>query len=159
MGAIFAMMKLNSSPYGVHYRERGSAHPHCSPAKRDLADPKEWVSLVGGVKRTYRMEWGEAGGWVLMGREEEGDHKHWANDLKLTAQRKLMQQHKCKNSAVEQTAECFRQERFEKETRYCVFLVHDQHHKHTRTGSPALQPGLSGHISLVAYKPLMHLHL
>lgn len=53
MGAIFAVMKLNSSPCGVHYRERASAHPHCSLAKRDLKDPKEWVSLVGGVEGTY----------------------------------------------------------------------------------------------------------
>ncbi len=80
MGAIFAVMKLNSSPCGVHYRARARAHPHCSLAKRDLEDPEGWVSLVGGEKRTYRME----GGGVLEGSKKEGDHKHSANDLKHT---------------------------------------------------------------------------
>ncbi|XP_022620753.1 receptor-type tyrosine-protein phosphatase C-like [Seriola dumerili] len=46
MGAIFAVMKLNSSPCGVHYRERASEHPHCSPAKRDLEDPEGQLSLL-----------------------------------------------------------------------------------------------------------------
>ena len=39
MGAIFAVMKLNSVPCGVHYSERAGAYPHCSLAKRDLEDP------------------------------------------------------------------------------------------------------------------------
>lgn len=56
MGAIFAVMKLNRSPCGVHYRERASAHPRCSLAKRDLEDPEGSVSVVGGVEGTYRME-------------------------------------------------------------------------------------------------------
>lgn len=67
MGAIFAVMKLNSSPCGVHYRERANAHPQCSLAKRDLEDPEGSVSLVGGVE-----EWGEgmAGGGTH-GRQED----------------------------------------------------------------------------------------
>lgn len=51
MGAIFAVMKLNSSPGGVHYRERVSTHPHCSPARRDLGDPEGRGSLVGGGEK------------------------------------------------------------------------------------------------------------
>lgn len=61
MGAIFAVMKLNSSPCGVHYRERANAHPQCSLAKRDLEDPEGSVSLVGGVEGTYRMGRGDGG--------------------------------------------------------------------------------------------------
>ncbi|GLD49821.1 receptor-type tyrosine-protein phosphatase C-like protein [Lates japonicus] len=44
-------MKLNSSPCGVHYRERTSAHPHRSPAKRDLEDPRGMgrISYMAGL--------------------------------------------------------------------------------------------------------------
>lgn len=84
MGAIFAVMKLNSRPCGVHYRERASAHPQCSLAKRDLEGPEGWVSLVGGVEGTYRMKSGCGGRGLLKGSKKEGGHKHSANDLKHT---------------------------------------------------------------------------
>lgn len=58
MGAIFAVMNLNSSLCGVHYREKACAHPHCSLAKRDLMGPEGRVRLVGGVEGTYRTEGG-----------------------------------------------------------------------------------------------------
>lgn len=64
MGAIFAVMKLNSSPCGVHYRERARPHPHCSLAKRDLEDPEGWVSLggwSGGHLQNEVREWREGG--------------------------------------------------------------------------------------------------
>ncbi|KAG7230601.1 hypothetical protein INR49_025318, partial [Caranx melampygus] len=44
MGAIFSVMRLNSSPCGVHYRERASGHPHRSPTNRDLKDPEGQLS-------------------------------------------------------------------------------------------------------------------
>lgn len=66
MGAIFAVMKLNSSPCGVHYRERARAHPHCSLAKRDLEDPEGRVRLVGGVRVSREVE----EGGVTQGRQE-----------------------------------------------------------------------------------------
>lgn len=85
MGAIFAVMKLNSSPCGVHYRERANAHPQCSLAKRDLEDPEGSVSLVGGVEGTYRMGRGDGGRRALMGgKKTKNYHKHLANDLKHT---------------------------------------------------------------------------
>lgn len=45
MGAISAVMKLNSSPCGVHYGEGAAAHPRCSSANWDLTDPEGQVSL------------------------------------------------------------------------------------------------------------------
>lgn len=90
MGAIFAAMKLNSSPRGVHYKERANAHPHCSPGQEGFQGPRgtEWF---GGVERRGTCEKGaegaageeEGGGGATHGRKKEERYgKHLANDLK-----------------------------------------------------------------------------
>lgn len=62
MGAIFAVMKLNSRPCGVHYKERANGHPHCSLAKRDCEGPEGWSGLVGLEQwGTYRGKRGGGG--------------------------------------------------------------------------------------------------
>lgn len=68
MGAIFAAMKLNSSPRGVHYKERANAQPHCSPGQEGFQGPRgmEWF---GGVERRGTCEKGAEG---AAGGEEEG---------------------------------------------------------------------------------------
>lgn len=70
MGAIFAVMKLNSRPCGVHYKERANGHPHCSLAKRDCEGPEGWSGLVG-LER-YRGKGGEGGSRVRLEEEEVG---------------------------------------------------------------------------------------
>lgn len=89
MGAIFAVMKLNSRPCGVHYKGRANGHPHCSLAKRDCEGPEGWSGLVGlGRWGTYRrgglrvrLEEGEGRG--LAGENGKKRHcKHFANGLK-----------------------------------------------------------------------------
>lgn len=120
MGAIFAVMKLNSSPCGVHYKERANAHPHCSLAKRDLENPEGWVSLVGGEEGTYWMEWGCGGRGVLGGGKKERDHKQSANDLKHTNNTEEI--NGMVHSLLEKTAECFLF--LDWEWRDSIFLVH-----------------------------------
>lgn len=60
MGAIFAVMKLNSIPKGIHYRESASAHPlHCPGQegfRRPLRDEQEARGRSEGVSA------GEEGG-------------------------------------------------------------------------------------------------
>lgn len=58
---------------GFHYREKASAHPHHSSAKRDLVDPKGRVSLVGGVEATCRMGRGCGG----VGGATQGKRGEW----------------------------------------------------------------------------------
>lgn len=82
MGAIFAVMKLNSRPRGVHYKERANGHPHCSLAKRDCEGPEGWSGLVGlerwgtyrggsGGGPRVRLEEGGVGGGDSRGKEEK----------------------------------------------------------------------------------------
>lgn len=82
MGAIFAVMRLNSGPCGVHYRERARARPD----NRDLKDPEGQLSSVGGCggspQNGVRVWWWWW--WGLRGHKEERDHKHSTNDLKQT---------------------------------------------------------------------------
>lgn len=78
MGAIFAVMKLNSRPSGVHYKERANGHPHCSLAKRDCEGPEGWSGLVGleryrGKGGGVEGEAGGGGGGRARGRKERKD--------------------------------------------------------------------------------------
>lgn len=90
MGAIFAVMKLNSSPCGVHYREGVSAHPHCSLAKRDLEDPEGWVSLGGWSGGNLQNGVGGWGGDSREVRRKETINTRLMTSNTLTTQQKLM---------------------------------------------------------------------
>lgn len=78
MGAIFAVMKLNSRPCGVHYKERANGHPHCSLAKRDCEGPEGWSGLVGELQGGK-----ERGVGGLTGEKRKKRYgKHLANGFK-----------------------------------------------------------------------------
>lgn len=105
MGAIFAVMKLKSSPCGVHYRERASAHPHCSPANWDLQTQRD--GLVWWEERrepTERSEGVAGGGYSGEARRKKTINTQLMTSNKLTTQQKLMEWQKLRDSLLEQMA-------------------------------------------------------
>lgn len=99
-----------------------------------------------------------------MGRKEEGDHKHSANDLKHTnntAEINGTAQMKKSSSGANGRMFSFfrlkekRQKRFDRKETVCFLCITNI--TKTHTGSPAPHFGLSGHISLVMTAPYIPL--